>query len=207
MSFSQGANSEKRIRIMRPAGSTLVVKWPALIQVLQTLARLMGGYQLQIDGAESMRTDVNGAIQAKIKPGGAGATHPFKVTHVSGNVFSVQAGTCLGQTITTQDINVGSTRPVAILAYPQFNLSIYNSEFVYASSVKTGANAPALTYSTSTLSDVNSGITSAGTQARAIIARIDTGDVISQITTGNISGTFANTGLNGTMGGSFNKNA
>lgn len=74
MSATQSANSEKRIRIARPANSTLVVKWPALEQVLRTLVRLMGGFQLQIDGAESMRTDENGGIQAKLKTGAAGAS-------------------------------------------------------------------------------------------------------------------------------------
>lgn len=168
----------------------------------------LSGTSIEIDGADGASVGTDGTMRFKVGAGGAAAnSHPFKVTHVSGNVFSVQAGTCLGKTITTQTIDVGSTRPVAILAYPQFTLSIYNSEFVYASSVKTGANAPVLTSSTSILSDVNSGITSAGNEARALIARIDTGNVISQITTGNIIGTFSNTGLNGTMGGSFNKNA
>ena len=167
------------------------------------------GISLRIDGADSATVGADGSMQFKVNPGTGGSTgpHPFKVTYVSGNVFSVQAGTCLGQLITTQTIDVGSTRPVAILAYPQFTLSIYNSEFVYYIAVKTGADAPALVSSTSIFSDVNSGITSAGTQARALIAKIETGNVINQITTGNISGTFANTGLSGTMGGSFNKNA
>lgn len=131
----------------------------------------------------------------------------FEVSHVSDNIFRVQAGTCEGQLIATQTINVGSARPVTILAYPQYHLDIYNSEFVYASNVKTGANAPVLVSSTSIFSDVTTGITSAGTQARALIAYINSSNVISQITTGNIIGTFRNTGLNGTMGGSFNKNA
>jgi len=184
-------------------------RWLWTQAALRRLAA-MAGISLRIDGADSATVGADGSMQFKVNPGtggGSTSTHPFKVTYASGNVFNVQAGTCLGQTIATQTIDVGGTRPVAILAYPQFTLSIYNSEFVYASSVKTGANAPALVSSTSIFSDVNSGITSAGTQARALIATIASGNVITQITTGNISGTFANTGLSGTMGGSFNKNA
>lgn len=135
------------------------------------------------------------------------AATPFQVRHVSGNVYSVHAGTCEGQLIPTQEINVGAMRPVAILAYPQYTLNIFNGEFVYASSVKTGANAPILVSSTSIFGDVSTGITSAGTEARALVAFITSGNVINQITTGNIIGTFRNAGLNGTMMGSFNKNA
>lgn len=140
--------------------------------------------------------------------GGVGSTHPFKVRHKTGNVFTVQAGTCEGKVIATQDIDVGSTRPVAILAYPKYALSIYNSEYVWAASVKTGADAPVLTYSTTILSDVSTGITTAGTEARALIAGISTGNIITQITTGNIIGSFADDGsFTGKMAGSFNKNA
>lgn len=167
------------------------------------------GISLRIDGADSATVGADGSMQFKVNPGTGGSTgpHPFKVTYVSSDTFHVEAGTCEGQYIAAQDISVGSTFPVAILAYPQYTLSIWNSEFVNGNSVKTGASAPVLVSSTSILSDVSTGITSAGTQARALIATIATGNVISQITTGNIVGTFTNTGLSGTMGGSFNKNA
>lgn len=138
---------------------------------------------------------------------GASTSHPFKVRHVSGDDFKVQAGTCEGQLIATQTIDVGATRPVAILAYPQYDLTIYNGEYVNVIAVKTSPNEPVLVASTSTLSDVDTGITSAGTEARAIIAYIDTGDVIYQIATGNIVGIFADAanGL-GQAAGYYNKN-
>ena len=132
---------------------------------------------------------------------------PFQVTRVEGNIYEVQAGTCEGQLIATQEIDVGSTRPVAILAYPQYTLSIFNSEYVWAAVVKTGANAPVLLSSTSTLADVTT-VTSSGTEARCLIAYIDTDNDVSQVTTGNIIGTFASSGtLTGQMVGSFNKNS
>lgn len=136
------------------------------------------------------------------------AAKPFAVTHVSGDVFRVQAGTCEGQMIPTQTIDVGTDRPVAILAYPQYTLGIDSGQFVNTMAVKTGAYAPALVSSTTTLDDVDSGISSAGTEARALIAYIDTGNVISQITTGNITGTWQDDGsLTGLAAGIFNKNA
>lgn len=183
-------------------------RWLWTQSALRRLAA-MAGISLHIDGADSATVGADGSMQFKVNPGTGGTTgpHPFKVTYVSSDTFHVEAGTCEGQYIAAQNISVGSTFPVAILAYPQYTLSIYNSEFVYASSVKTGGDAPVLVSSTSILSDVATGITSAGTQARALIAKIETGNVINQITTGNIIGTFSNTGLNGTMSGSFNKNA
>lgn len=136
----------------------------------------------------------------------AATTHPFKVSHVGGDIYRVQAGTVEGQFLATQTINVGSTRPVAILAYPKYALSIFNSEYVWAAVAMTGANAPVLTSSTTTLADVTT-VTSAGTEARALIAYIDSSG-ISQIATGNIVGTFASDGtLTGQMSGSFNKNS
>jgi hypothetical protein len=184
-------------------------RWLWVQAALRRLASA-AGISLHIDGAESATVGSDGSMQFKVGAGGGGGsgTHPFKVSFVSSDTFHVEAGTIEGQTITAQNISVGSTRPVAILAYPQYTLSIYNSEYVWAAAVKTGASAPVLTSSTSILSDVSTGITSAGTQARAVIAYIDTGDVISQITTGNIVGTFADNGaLTGTMAGSYNKNA
>ncbi|MHB1082572.1 MAG: hypothetical protein ACYC67_24480 [Prosthecobacter sp.] len=139
---------------------------------------------------------------------GAVTTHPFKVSKdTTANYFKVKAGTCEGQTITAQTINVGATRPVAILAYPQYTLGIDSGEFVNSIAVKTGAYAPVLEASTSILSDVDSGITSAGTEGRALIAYIDVGDVISQITTGNIVGKFGDDGSRtGKAAGYYNKN-
>jgi len=135
-------------------------------------------------------------------------THPFKVSKTgTANHFKVKAGTCEGQLITAQTINVGATRPVAILAYPQYTLGIDSGEFVNSIAVKTGLNKPVLVASTSILSDVDSGITSAGTEARALIAYIDVGDVISQITTGNIVGRFGDDGSRtGKAAGYYNKN-
>lgn len=189
-----------------PKGYT--ARWLWVQAALRRLAAA-AGISLRIDGADSATVGADGSLQFKVNPGTGGSTgpHPFKVTYVSGDTFHVEAGTCEGQYIAAQNISVGSTFPVAILAYPQYTLSIYNSEFVYASSVKTGGAAPVLVSSTSILSDVATGITSAGTQARALVAFITSGNVIAQITTGNIIGTFRNAGLNGTMGGSFNKNA
>lgn len=130
---------------------------------------------------------------------------PFEVRHVKDNRYRVYAGTCEGQLIATQEIDVGSTRPVAILAYPQYTLSVYNSEYVWAATVQTGASAPVLVSSSVTLGDVTI-VTAAGTEARALIAYID--DVVYQITTGNIVGTFTDDGsLTGQMSGNFNKNA
>lgn len=133
------------------------------------------------------------------------APAPFEVRHVEGNRYRVYAGTCEGQLIETQEIDVGGTRPVAILAYPQYSLSIYNSEYVWAASVKTGSDAPVLITSTSTLGDVTV-VSSSGDEARALIAYID--DAVYQITTGNIVSTFTDDGtLTGKMSGNFNKNS
>lgn len=79
MSEPQSAATEKRIRLQRPPGSTLVVKWPVLISLLQTAFRQIG-WRLQIDGAESARSGSDGTLQFKIKPGGAAdVIHPFYI--------------------------------------------------------------------------------------------------------------------------------
>lgn len=141
---------------------------------------------------------------------GGGGSHPFKVSQTGENLFTVQAGTCEGQLITTTEIDVGATRPVAILAYPKYTLGIDDGQFVNTIAVKTGLYAPVLVSSTSIFSDVDSGITSAGTEARVLIAYIDSGDsgdVISQIATGNIVGDFDDDGtLTGQAAGRYNKN-
>lgn len=137
------------------------------------------------------------------------AATPFQVRHVSGNVYSVHAGTCEGQLIPTQEINVGAMRPVAILAYPQYTLNIYNSEYVWSATVKTGANAPILMTSTSVFSDQTL-VDSSGTGARALIAyiyEVDGASNVAQIAQGNIVGSFADNGsLTGKITGSYNKN-
>jgi len=138
---------------------------------------------------------------------GSSASHPFKVTAAGEDLFTVQAGTCEGQFIATQTLDVGSDRPVAILAYPQYDVSVWNSEYVWAATVKTGAEAPILTYSTAILSDVTT-VSVAGNEGRALIAYIDNVDgvdVIAQVATGNIAGTFEDGGLTGNMTGSYNK--
>lgn len=133
--------------------------------------------------------------------------HPFKVRKGTGdNIFTVRAGTCEGQLIETQDVYVGATRPVAILAYPQYALTIFNSEYVSAGAVKTGDDAPVLTTSTSVLEDVIY-VTAAGNEARALIAVIFDGDVIAQIAMGNIVSVRENYGLSGVMSLDFNKSA
>jgi hypothetical protein len=138
---------------------------------------------------------------------GADPPHPFRVTALGADKFAVLAGTCEGALIEAITLDVGSTRPVAILAYPQYELSIDSSAFVNAASVRGGGAAPILDYSTDILSDVTI-VSSAGNEARALIAYITDGDVIAQITTGNIIGTFQDSGyLDGQMSGSFNKNA
>lgn len=139
-------------------------------------------------------------------PAAPAVTHAFQVTHVSGDTFHVRAGTCEGITIDAQDIDVGSSRPVAILAKPKYTLSVYNSEHVYSVVVQTGANAPVLETSTSTFGDVDTNII--GTQGRALIATIIDPNIIVQIAHGNIFGTFRDNGaFDGKMSGSYNKNA
>lgn len=137
------------------------------------------------------------------------AATPFQVRHVSGNVYSVHAGTCEGQLIPTQEINVGAMRPVAILAYPQYTLNIYNSEYVWSATVKTGASAPILMTSTSVFSD-RTLVDSSGTGARALVAyiyEVDGASNVAQIAQGNIVGSFADNGsLTGKITGSYNKN-
>lgn len=134
---------------------------------------------------------------------------PFEVRHVAGNVYRVQAGTCEGHLITTQDINVGSARPVSILAYPQYTLSVYSGEYVWATAVRSGAYAPVLTTSTSVFGDQTT-VSTAGNEARALVAyiyEVDGASYIAQIAQGNISGVFADDGsLTGKIGGSYNKN-
>lgn len=161
-----------------------------------------GGLGTLISPVVSLPTIQRNAEQAAPR---AANSHPFKVTKATGDdMFLVRAGTCEGQLITTQTIDVGSTRPVAILAYPQYAMTIFNSEYVSASTVKTGPNAPVLTTSTSDLEDVTY-VSAAGTEARALIAVIDTGDVIIQIATGNIVSVRENYGLTGVMSVDFNK--
>jgi hypothetical protein len=138
--------------------------------------------------------------------GGGDSTHPFKVTKSATDLFLVQSGTCEGITIATEEIDVGSTRPCSILAYPQYTLGIDSGVFVNTMAVRSGSYAPVLETSTSVFSDVDSGITSAGTQARALIAYILEDDVIVQIAKGNIFGTWADAGLTGAAAGHFNKN-
>ena len=119
-----------------------------------TIAGFVRDYTTGSNGYESPSVQSNDYPSPTSTPA---TPTPFQVRHVEGNVYSVHAGTCEGQLITTQEINVGSARPVAILAYPQYTLSIWNSEFVYASTVKTGANAPILVSSTSIFGDVQIG--------------------------------------------------
>lgn len=132
---------------------------------------------------------------------------PFAVTRKSGDIFRVQAGTCEGQLIQSQEINVGAVRPVAILAYPKYTLGIDSGQYVNTIAVKTGLDAPTLTHSTTQFSDVDSGITSAGDEARALIAFILDDNSVDQITTGNISGYWGDDGtLTGVAAGAFDKN-
>lgn len=66
--LSKGASSDKKVRIALPSrGGNLVFKQD-LVWLLQSIFRMLG-LQVQIDGADSMRTDANGNIQAKINPG------------------------------------------------------------------------------------------------------------------------------------------
>ncbi len=137
----------------------------------------------------------------------AAAPSPFQVTHKADDIYIVQAGTCEGQLIPTQEIDVGSTRPVAILAYPQYLLSIYGGQYVWTASVKTGGSSPVLVSSASTLDDVTT-VGATGTEARALIAYLDVDNNIFQITTGNIVGTFSDDGsLTGQISGNYNKNS
>lgn len=139
-----------------------------------------------------------------------GNAHPFKVTKATGdNLYQVRAGTCEGELITTQTIDVGATRPVAILAKPQYDLSIDGGEFVSGMTVRTGADAPVLVTSTTTLGDVSSGITAVGNEARALIAYIDEDENIWQIAMGNIAGVWGvydDGTLTAKAAGIFNKN-
>lgn len=181
-------------------------RWLWVQSALRRLASA-AGISLHIDGAESATVGSDGSMQFKVGAGGGSAsTHPFKVSFVSGTTYHVEAGTIDGQLITAQDIDVGGTDPVAILGYPQYNLSIFNSEYVWASSIKTGASAPVLVSSTSTLSDVTT-VTSAGNQGRVLIAYIDAG-VVYQIATGNIVSTRASDiTMTGQMTVTFNRNS
>lgn len=155
MSVTQSANSEKRIRIARPAGSTLVVKWPALEQVLRTLVRLMGGFQLQIDGAESMRTDENGGIQAKLKTGAAGAsTQGLDVS---------DAGIVVPATVLGEMPKIGSTR---LDASSPPSLTIPSSGTQYVIITITGTlNVVGSIYVRPTFSSITSVIISVSTTA------------------------------------------
>lgn len=138
----------------------------------------------------------------------AAPTHPFKVTRKSGNVFRVQGGSFDGQTITTQEIDVGPTRPVAILVYPKYTLDIYNAEYVWRATIKTGTDKPVLTHSTTVFSDVTDGITLAGDEARAVVAVISDPNIVVQIAMGNIYGTYRDDGtFNGEMAVTFVKRA
>lgn len=135
-------------------------------------------------------------------------THPFKVTKAGGgaDLYRVQGGTCEGFLIPTEIVDVGGGRPVAILAYPQFNLVIEGGQYVHAITVKGGANAPVLEVSGSTFGDVAYGITAAGTQARALIAVI-TDSGITQIAMGNIVATLGDDqSRTAKAQGYFNKN-
>lgn len=132
--------------------------------------------------------------------------HPFQVTRQSGNNFRVQSGQIDGETIVSEVIDVGSSRPVAIRIYPQYTVGVYNSEFVYSAVIKGSPNAPVLE-SDSNLSDVTA-MSSAGTEARAVIATIDSANEISQIATGNLVSTIADDQtLNGEAIISWNKAA
>jgi len=188
-----------------PKGYRALKVW--LAAALRRIGGLSGA-SVQIDGADSASVGADGTLRFKIEPGGAAASHPFAVSNVSGDTFRVLGGTCEGQAIETQDIDVGSTRPVAILAYPKYTLSIFNSEFVWFSAVKTGADKPVLVSSTSLLSGDVTTITSAGNEGRALIAVIDSDNAITQYAYGNIVGTFTSAGsLDGKMTGSYNKNS
>lgn len=171
-----------------------------------TVAGFVRDYTTGSNGYESPSVQSNDYPSPTSNPA---TPTPFQVRHVEGNVYSVHAGTCEGQLITTQEINVGSARPVAILAYPQYTLNIYNSEYVWSATVKTGASAPILMTSTSVFSDQTL-VDSSGTGARALIAyiyEVDGASNVAQIAQGNISGVFADDGsLTGKIGGSYNKN-
>lgn len=131
-------------------------------------------------------------------------THPFKVTHISGDDFTVQAGQIDGETIASTTLDVGSSRPVAIRVVPNYNVLIYNSEFAYAHAILGGLDAPTLEASSST--DDVSVLTSVGDEARVVIATIDADNAVSQIATGNIVSTGDDDGtLTGQRQLSFNK--
>ncbi|WP_395739288.1 hypothetical protein [Prosthecobacter sp.] len=148
MPLSQSAESQRRLRIQKPPGTKQLVKWSILTPLLQTLFRQIG-YQLQIDGAESLRTDSNGGIQAKIVPSTTTPavvnTHNWTPTKVDATHLTISASSAAGgyPTIggtsiaagTPPQLTVSSSALVYVYLKVTFSLTIDASGYVTGSSV------------------------------------------------------------------------
>lgn len=204
MGFSPTTGTANRMRAPRwPAG---LVPWRKTVETFLEKIAKASGVQVEIIGADSAATGADGKTTFKVTAGaGADADHPFKVAHMGGDDFRVSAGSIDGETMDEETVDVGATRPCALVIKPEYSLSIWNSQHVWASSIKSGADAPTFAANSSNLSDIGV-VTSSGTEAQCVIATIDSDNVVTQIATGNITSDRDDDGsLSGQLAVTFNK--
>ena len=141
--------------------------------------------------------------------GPSAPVHPFKLTRIgtTGDVFRVEAGTYDGQAISAQTVDIGATRPHAVLVQPEYTLVKWGGQHVYSATLRTDAgHEPALTGSTSILDSVIE--LDDGTEGRCLIGRVLADNIIEQFATGNITADVGDAGaLDGTAVISYNTNA
>ena len=164
------------------------------IELMRSLSPLKGETR-SAERAGSTATGINTVTGAGMGPASSliptptTALHPFKVSALSstGNSMRVESGQIDGFTIPAETINVGSSRPVAIRIRPTFLTTVFDSEFFSAATLDTETVPPYLQAATGAGagSDVVS-MTEAGTEARCVIAIINTGNVIDQLALTNI---------------------
>jgi hypothetical protein len=196
-------------------GSASPLQFADLIELLKPMRTLTIGTRAAEAAGTGTPTDIT-VEGAGMGPGASLvptednlAEHAFQVRMIgtTGNSFRVEAGQIDGQTIAAATVDVGGSRPVSLIILPQYTLGIYNSQHVHSLAIKTGEDAPVLDTVAGTASDVTL-VTSAGDEARVVIAVIAAGNAISQIAHGNILTTWADDGsLDGQAQLAFNKQA
>jgi|GEM_PF-7132345 len=111
---SAGDGSQRKLRVVRPPGALRVVLWEHIIPVLQTLMRV-GGWQLDIDGADSARVGEHGQLSFKISK--TTPDFPFKCPSTAGSGRKISPGTVNGDPVDGgDDISIGDNDIVFIKA-------------------------------------------------------------------------------------------
>ena len=222
------AASVQSVEINIDRGTREIVFGPAPFLPFSDIIDLLKSFRNQPDGSRirdrigspGANTSVQGAGMgpaASLVPTETAEVHPFKVTRIgtTGNVFRVEGGLVDGVAVEAQTVDIGSTRPLYVQIWPKYDVSIDNSEFVWAVNILSGYdeeeppnNLGPVFASSTTVSDDVTLITAAGDEARCVIAVVGEGNIITQHAHGHIVTTASDDGsLTGKALLSFDRNA